>query len=138
MASDHAGFILKSEISSFLIQEGHNVIDSGTYSGESCDYPDYATKATSVILEKKAERGIFICGTGIGISIAANRHKGIRATLCYDIYTARLSRLHNDSNVLVLGANIVALALSKEIVKVWLDEKFEGGRHQRRIDKLDI
>lgn len=138
VVSDHAGFTLKEEIKLFLESEGYNVIDCGTYTKESCDYPDYANTAARTILEGKAERGIFICGTGIGISIAANRHKGIRAALCSDIYSARLSRQHNDANVLAIGANIVALPLAKEMIQEWLKEEFEGGRHQRRICKLDL
>lgn len=138
VVSDHAGFTLKEDIKAFLESEGHNVIDCGTYSKESCDYPDYANTAALTILEGKAERGIFICGTGIGISIAANRHKGIRAALCSDIYSVRLSRQHNNANVLAMGANIVALPLAKEMIKEWLKEVFEGGRHERRICKLDL
>ena len=97
-----------------------------------------ANAAALAILDGKAERGIFICGTGIGISIAANRHKGIRAALCSDIYSVRLSRQHNNANVLAMGANIVAIPLAKEMIKEWLKEEFEGGRHERRICKLDI
>lgn len=138
VVSDHAGFTLKEDIKSFLRSEGYNVIDCGTHSKESCDYPDYAHDAALTIIDGKAERGIFICGTGIGISIAANRHKGIRAALCSDIYSARLSRQHNNANVLAMGANIVALPLAKEMIKEWLKEEFEGGRHERRICKLDL
>ena len=138
VVSDHAGFTLKEDVKAFLESEGHNVIDCGTYSKESCDYPDYANTAVLTILEGKAERGIFICGTGIGISIAANRHKGIRAALCSDIYSVRLSRQHNNANVLAMGANIVALPIAKEMIKEWLKEEFEGGRHERRICKLDL
>lgn len=138
VVSDHAGFTLKEDVKIFLESEGHTVIDCGTYSKESCDYPDYANTGVLAILEGKAERGIFICGTGIGISIAANRHKGIRAALCSDIYSARLSRQHNNANVLAMGANIVAAPLAKEMIKEWLKEEFEGGRHERRICKLDL
>ena len=138
VVSDHAGFTLKEHVKAFLESEGHNVIDCGTYPKESCDYPDYANTAALTILEGKAERGIFICGTGIGISIAANRHKGIRAALCSDIYSVRLSRQHNNANVLAMGANIVALPIAKEMIKEWLKEEFEGGRHERRICKLDL
>ena len=138
VVSDHAGFTLKEDIKTFLESENHNVIDCGTYSKESCDYQDYANAAALAILDGKAERGIFICGTGIGISIAANRHKGIRAALCSDIYSVRLSRQHNNANVLAMGANIVAIPLAKEMIKEWLKEEFEGGRHERRICKLDI
>lgn len=138
VVSDHAGFILKEEVKNFLESEGYGVIDCGTYSKESCDYPDYANEAVQNLLNLKAQCGIFICGTGIGMSIAANRHKGIRAALCSDVYSVRLSRRHNDANVLVMGANIVALPLAKEMIKEWLETEFEGGRHQRRICKLDL
>ncbi len=138
IVSDHAGYDLKEGIKPYLESLGHEVTDCGTYSKDSVDYPDFADKAAAVILEGKAERGIFICGTGIGISIAANRHKGIRAALCSDIYSTTLSRQHNDANVLAMGANIVALPLAKEMIKVWLEVGFDGGRHERRVCKLDL
>lgn len=138
VVSDHAGYYLKEDLKKYLMELGHNVIDSGTDSPESVDYPDFADKAAKEILEKRAERGIFICGSGIGISIAANRHKGIRAALCQDVYSTRLSRQHNDSNVLAMGAGIVALPLAKEMVNVWLETGFDGGRHEKRVCKLDL
>lgn len=138
VVSDHAGYYLKDGIKKYLEELGHKVIDCGTDSPESVDYPDFADKAVQEILEGRAERGVFICGTGIGISIAANRHKGIRAALCSDIYSVRLSRQHNDSNVLAMGAGIVALPLAKELVREWLQTEFEGGRHERRVCKLDL
>lgn len=138
VVSDHAGFNLKEGIKEHLQSLGHNVTDCGAYSTESVDYPDFADKAVSEILEGRCERGIFICGTGIGISIAANRYKGIRAALCSDIYSVRLSRQHNNSNVLAMGAGIVALPLGKELVNEWLKTEFEGGRHERRVCKLDL
>lgn len=137
LASDHAGFHLKENIKQYLINEGYEIADCGTYSEESCDYPDFADAAVKNILKGKSDRGIFVCGTGIGISIAANRYNGIRAALCSDIYSARMSRFHNNSNVLAMGANIVGLPLAKEIIKEWLSAEFEGGRHERRICKLD-
>lgn len=138
VVSDHAGYELKEGVKEYLESLQHEVIDCGAYSKDSVDYPDFADIAAKKILEGGAERGIFICGTGIGISIAANRHKGIRAALCSDIYSTRLSRQHNDSNVLAMGANIVALPLAKEMINVWLSESFEGGRHERRVCKLDL
>ncbi len=138
VVSDHAGFELKESIKEYLESLSHEVIDCGTFSKDSVDYPDFADVAAKKILDGNAERGVFICGTGIGISIAANRHKGIRAALCTDIYSARLSRQHNNANVLAMGANIVALPLAKEMINVWLSESFEGGRHERRVCKLDL
>ena len=138
VVSDHAGYDLKESIKEYLTSLGHNVIDCGTNSKDSVDYPDFADAAAKKIVNGEAERGVFICGTGIGISIAANRHKGIRAALCSDIYSTRLSRQHNNANVLAMGANIVALPLAKEMINVWLSEGFEGGRHERRVCKLDL
>lgn len=138
VVSDHAGFELKESIKEYLESLSHEVIDCGTFSKDSVDYPDFADVAAKKILDGSVERGVFICGTGIGISIAANRHKGIRAALCTDIYSARLSRQHNNANVLAMGANIVALPLAKEMINVWLLESFEGGRHERRVCKLDL
>lgn len=138
VVSDHAGYELKESVKEYLTSLGHNVIDCGTNSKDSVDYPDFADAAAKKIVNGEAERGVFICGTGIGISIAANRHKGIRAALCYDIYSTRLSRQHNNANVLAMGANIVALPLAKEMINVWLSEGFEGGRHERRVCKLDL
>ena len=137
MTCDHAGFKLKEDIKAFLKERGYNVIDYGAVSTEPVDYPDYAEKAAKAILKKEADKGIFICGTGIGISIAANRFKGIRAALCGDTFSAKMSRLHNNSNVLALGANVTALPKALDIVEEWLSLDFEGGRHERRINKLD-
>ena len=137
VVSDHAGFTLKEDVKTFLESEGHSVIDCGTYSKESCDYPDYANTAALAILEGKAERGIFICGTGIGISIAANRHKGIRAGLCHNSLEARLTREHNDANILCLGGRMIGKECALENVKVFLTTNFAGGRHTNRIKKLD-
>ena len=138
VVSDHAGYELKESVKEYLTSLGHNVIDCGTNSKDSVDYPDFADAAAKKIVNGETERGVFICGTGIGISIAANRHKGIRAALCSDIYSTRLSRQHNNANVLAMGANIVALPLAKEMINVWLSEGFEGGRHERRVCKLDL
>ena len=136
LACDHGGFHLKEVIKSFLKELSIEYIDYGTYSEESVDYPDFAYRAAKAIVEGEADRGIFICGTGIGISIAANKVKGIRAALCYNVYAAEMSRRHNDANVLCLGGRVLGSELAKRIVKAWLETPFEGGRHKRRIDKI--
>ncbi|MCX8083949.1 MAG: ribose 5-phosphate isomerase B [Calditerrivibrio sp.] len=137
LASDHGGFELKNTILTYVHSKGHNVLDLGTYSSDSVDYPDFALKAIESILNHDVERSIILCGTGIGISISANRFPGIRAALCWDPFTAKLSRLHNDANILVLGGRLIGVELAKEIVDVWLNTGFEGGRHERRISKID-
>ncbi len=136
LACDHGGFRLKEVIKSYLEELGIEYVDYGTFSEESVDYPDFAYKAARGIVTGETDRGIFICGTGIGISIAANKVRGIRAALCYNIYAAEMSRRHNDSNVLCLGGRVLGDELAKRIVKTWLETPFEGGRHQRRVDKI--
>ncbi len=136
LACDHGGFHLKEVIKSFLEELSIEYVDYGTYSEESVDYPDFAYRAAKAIVGGEADRGIFICGTGIGISIAANKVKGIRAALCYNVYAAEMSRRHNDANVLCLGGRVLGSELAKRIVKAWLETPFEGGRHKRRIDKI--
>jgi len=137
LAADHGGFELKNSILSYLKSKNYEVIDLGTNSTDSVDYPDFAIKAVESILNKDADRAIIMCGTGIGISIAANRFPGIRATLCWDPFTAKLSRLHNNSNILAMGGRLICIELAKEIVNVWLNTEFEGGRHEKRIAKID-
>ncbi len=137
IASDHAGLRLKEKLKLFLRQEGFGIKDFGTHSEESCDYPDYAIPLARQVGENKKLRGILICKSGIGNSIVANRFAGVRAALCYNKLAARLSRQHNDSNILVLGAGFVSTAQAKSIVRVWLDTEFEGGRHMRRLEKID-
>lgn len=137
IASDHAGYDLKENIKSYLISKGHEVIDEGTNSTDSVDYPDFAKKLTKDVLEKNAELGIGICGTGIGINIACNKQKGIRAALCSDPLSAKLTRAHNNANILNLGARIIGDELAIEIVENFLNSEFEAGRHQKRIDKLE-
>ncbi len=137
LACDHGGFELKEVIKRYLEELGTEYIDVGTYSTESVDYPDFAYKGAMSIRNGKADRGIFICGTGIGMSIAANKLKGIRAALCYNIYAAEFSRRHNDSNVLALGGRVLGSELAKAIVKKWLFTSFDGGRHERRIRKVE-
>jgi len=136
LACDHGGFRLKEAIKSYLEELGIEFIDYGTFSEESVDYPDYAYRAARGIVNGEADRGIFICGTGIGISIAANKVKGIRAALCYNVYAAEMSRRHNDANVLCLGGRVTGEELAKRIVKAWLETPFEGGRHERRVRKI--
>ena len=133
---DHAGVQMKASVIEFLQTRGLAYEDVGTNDAASVDYPDYAEKVGAAVATGKAERGILICGTGVGISIAANKIEGIRAALCGDTFTARLSREHNDSNILCLGARVVGLGLANDIVAAWLDGTFEGGRHQRRLDKI--
>ncbi len=137
IASDHGGFNIKNILSEYLVQKGHKIDDLGTYSSDSVDYPDFAHTIAERIANGIDKRAILICGTGIGMSITANRYPGVRAALGTDIYSARMSRLHNDSNVLVLGGRIVGSELATEIVSTWLSTEFEGGRHNRRIEKID-
>jgi ribose 5-phosphate isomerase B len=136
LGCDHAGVQLKGSIAEHLAARGLESRDYGTYDEASCDYPDFAEKVGRAVVEGQAERGILICGTGVGISIAANKIEGVRAALCTDTFTARMSREHNDANVLCLGARVVGVGLALDIVTAWLDARFEGGRHQRRIDKI--
>ncbi len=136
LAADHAGFRLKEEIKKFLEKQKVNYQDFGTYSEELTDYMDWAVPALKKMSQGEFERAILICGTGLGMTILANKFSGVRATPCYDLYTARMSREHNDSNVLVLGGRITAPGLAREILKIWLNTKFQGERHKRRLDKL--
>lgn len=137
VASDHAGFEMKEKIREHLTSEGHTVEDFGCYSAESCDYPDYARKLCETVLAKTCERGVLICGTGLGMSYTANRYKGIRAALCMNTRMAEMSRAHNDANVLVLGSRLIDCAAARDILRVWMETPFEGGRHLRRIRKID-
>ena len=137
IASDHAAYNEKQEIVDYLNNQGLEVIDLGTNSSESVDYPIFGKKVAQSILEGKVDRGIIICGTGIGISIAANRYKNIRATLCSSTIHAEMARKHNNSNILALGGRITPINELKDIVAVWLSTDFEGGRHQERIDLID-
>ncbi|MDY6795692.1 MAG: ribose 5-phosphate isomerase B [Actinomycetota bacterium] len=136
LGCDHAGYGLKGMVAELLAREGHEVLDEGTYSAESCDYSDFASKVASRVVGGKAERGIIICATGIGMSMVANKLPGIRAAVCNDLYTARYSRLHNDANVLTFGSRIVGPGVAEEIVRIWLETPFEGGRHSRRLAKM--
>ncbi len=136
IASDHAGFRAKEELKKFLAGMGHEVTDFGTFSEDSCDYSDFAFKVAKAVASGEAERGILICGTGIGMSIAANKVKRVRAAVCWNRETAKLSREHNDANVLCLGARMLGIEEIKEIAKAWLSAEFEKGRHERRVRKI--
>ncbi|ALG71080.1 ribose 5-phosphate isomerase [Azospirillum thiophilum] len=137
LASDHAGYELKAQIAGQLEGAGYTVLDLGTDGPASVDYPDFAAALAVAVTDGRAQRGVLICGSGIGISIAANRHPGIRAALVHDVTTARLSREHNDANVIALGARIVGPEIAKDCVEVFLKAGFEGGeRHSRRIAKM--
>ena len=136
IGSDHAGFELKKEIIALLSDLGIESIDFGTDGHKSVDYPDIGIKVSEAVSDKKIERGILICGTGVGMSIVANKFPGVRASLCNDLFTAKMSRLHNDANILVLGGRIVGKDLAKEIVKTWINTPFEGERHCVRLNKI--
>ena len=135
IGSDHAGFVLKEHLVAFLRRQGHDVSDLGTTSEESVDYPPICAEVGRMVAAGTVDRGIVLGGSGQGEQIAANKVRGVRAALCHDLFTARLSREHNDANVLSLGGRIVAPALAEEITTLWLATAFEGGRHQRRIDQ---
>ncbi len=137
VASDHGGFALKEEVKKHLMERGLEVLDLGTHSEESVDYPVYGKACGEAVASGKADLGIVVCGTGIGISIAANKVKGIRCGLCTSVEMARLTKQHNNANILALGGRTTETGLAMEIVDAWLDTEFEGGRHQRRIDLLD-
>jgi ribose 5-phosphate isomerase B len=136
IGSDHAGYALKEDVKKVLEDRNDTVVDAGTNTENSVDYPDFGIEVARLVSEGKAEKGILICGTGIGMSITANKVKGIRAALVFDLYTAIQSRKHLDANILVLGGRITGKGLAEEIVRAWLDTPFEGGRHQKRIDKI--
>ena len=136
MGCDHGGLQLKNAIKEHLLAQGHEVVDFGTNSTDSCDYPDFAIPAARAVASGECERGILVCTTGIGISITANKVKGIRCALLSDTVSAALCRNHNDTNMMALGQGIVGEKLALQIVDTWLHAEFEGGRHQRRIDKM--
>lgn len=136
IGSDHRGFELKRRIIQMLEQQGHDVLDFGCSRKENCDYPDFAQTVGLAIAQNKAERGILICGTGIGMSIAANKVVGVRAALCHDAVTAEMSRRHNNANVLCLSADQLGEELVEHLVGIWLKTEFEQGRHARRVDKI--
>ncbi|MCI5147686.1 MAG: ribose 5-phosphate isomerase B [Candidatus Electrothrix sp. AR3] len=136
VGSDHGGFELKELIVQFLQEMGQEVQSVGCHSVDSVDYPDFADKTCALVQNGSCQRGILVCGTGIGMSIAANRHRDIRAALCHEAFTARMSREHNNANVLCLGGRVIGPELALDIVKAWVETEFSGGRHQRRLDML--
>lgn len=136
IGSDHGGFRLKEEIKELLTEENISFKDFGTYTAESVDYPDIAKQVGEAIVNGECAKGILICGTGIGIGIAANKIKGIRAALCHDVFSAKMTREHNDSNVLTMGERVIGPGLARMIVSTWLSTEFIGGRHAKRIEKI--
>lgn len=137
IGADHAGFELKETVKKKLTAMGHEVRDVGTISSDSVDYPDYAQKVAEKISSGEIKQGVLICGSGIGMAIAANKFANVRAVVGNDLDTARLSRRHNDANILTMGSRLIDAVLAERIVEVWLNTEFEGGRHQRRIDKIE-
>ena len=136
IGSDHAGYRLKEELKKYLRKEGYAVLDFGTKNPKATDYPQYALKVAEAVSKKEVEKGILMCGTGLGMAIVANKIKGVRATRCNDLFSARLSRLHNDANVLTLGGRIIAFEFACEIVTLWLETPFSRGKHSRRINQI--
>ena len=136
IGSDHAGFSLKEELRGFLEDEGHEVLDVGTHSEDAVDYPVFCAQVANAVVGGDAERGIVLGGSGQGEQIAANKVQGIRAALCHDLWMARMSRAHNDANVLSMGGRVIAPAYAKDIVREWLAAPFDGGRHTRRIEQI--
>jgi len=137
LACDHAGFELKEELKAFLKSLGVKAIDMGTFNEDSVDYPDFGVLVAEKVSQGELEKGILICGTGIGMAMVANKFPRIRAAVANDLYSSRCSREHNDANVLIIGGRIVGKGLAKEIVKVWLETPFAGGKHKRRIEKIE-
>ncbi len=138
VATDHAGIELKDYTVELLRAKGHEVEDMGPYSKDRVDYPDYAHKVATAVLENNGTQGILICGSGIGMSMAANRHEGIRAALCHDAYTATVARGHNDANILCFGERIVGKGVAESILDAWIAGNFDGGRHCGRVEKIEL
>jgi ribose 5-phosphate isomerase B len=136
VASDHRGYHLKEKVISLLKTKGHEIVDEGPSTDESVDYPDFAALVASKVSDGTVERGILICGTGLGMAIAANKFPRVRAAACVDEVTAELSRRHNDLNVLCLSGDLLSSRSTERLVEIWMDTEFEGGRHQRRLDKI--
>ncbi len=136
IAGDHAAVAMKKIIGDYLSEKGYMLHDLGPFTSESVDYPEYATKVAEEVLQNEGSLGILICGTGVGISIAANKHNGIRAVVCSEPYSARLAKMHNNTNILCFGARVVGEEMAKEIVDSWLSAEYEGDRHQRRVDMI--
>jgi ribose 5-phosphate isomerase B len=138
IATDHAGYALKEFTKEIIQNLGHEIIDLGPYSDDRVDYPDFAKKCANAVVEDKGSFGILICGTGIGISISANKVTGIRAALCHDAYTASMCRAHNDANILCFGERVVGKGVVESIIEAFCNTSFEGGRHANRVDKIEI
>jgi len=138
IGSDHAGYPMKERVKTHLQNQGIQVEDVGTHSEESVDYTDFGKKVASKVSDGTVERGILICGTGLGMSMIANRFRGVRAALANDLFSAIMSRRHNDSNILVMGGRLIGDTLAMQVVDTWLETPFEGGRHQSRLDKMDV
>ncbi len=138
IACDHAGFNIKENVENIVKNLGHEIIDLGTNSNDRVDYPDFAHKLSLAVLEDKNSFGILICGTGIGMSVTANKHKGIRAALCHNAYTAEMARAHNNANVLCFGERVVGIGVIESMIKAWCETEFEGGRHSNRVKKIEI
>ena len=136
LGADHAGWELKEALKSWLMEAGYQVLDFGTHSPDSVDYPDYAQQVGEAVAVGKVDRGVLVCGTGIGMTMAANKIPGVRAALCGDAFTSRMSREHNDANVLALGGRLTDADMGRDILKVWLETNFAGGRHARRVNKI--
>lgn len=138
IASDHAGVELKKALCEVILASGREVRDLGPADTTSVDYPDFAHRVADAVVSGEAAMGVLICGTGIGMSLSANRHPGVRAALCHDAFTAEMARRHNDANVLCVGARVTGLGVAEQIVRIFLETPFEGGRHQRRVEKIEI
>lgn len=137
VGADHAGFEAKEELKKMLETLGHVVMDVGTHSKDSCDYPDYARRVAEAVANRQVDRGVLVCGTGIGMSMTANKVRGVRASLITDPFTSEMSRRHNDANVFCAGARVLDVKKMKSLLKLWLKTPFEGGRHKRRVAKIE-
>lgn len=138
IGSDHAAYDMKEKLKTYLNTMGFSVTDVGTHSTESVDYVDFGARVASEVSSGRFQKGILLCGTGLGMSMTANRVRGVRAALCNDLFSAIMSRRHNNANILVMGGRVLGDTLAEEITRTWLETPFEGGRHQRRIDKMDL
>jgi ribose 5-phosphate isomerase B len=136
IGNDHTAVDLKNIIKEYLESKGHEIVNYGTEDRERCDYPVYGEKVARAVVAGEVEKGILICGTGVGISLSANKVKGIRAVVCSEPYTAKLSKMHNNTNILAFGSRVVGVEMAKMIVDAWMDAEYEGGRHQRRVDMI--
>lgn len=136
IGSDHAGYALKEIAKKWLLDWGYEVEDAGAFSEASVDYPDFARKVATAVARGECSRGVLICGTGIGMSIAANKVRGVRAALCHDVFSAKATRQHNDSNVLTMGSRVIGAGVAQEVLRAWLSEEYEGGRHAPRLKKI--